>query len=253
MINYRCILGTLVLIASNSVFASSSVETPNSDKIIKIAAGEWPPFIGEQLEDFGHVGHTIQQVFARQGYSVEFHFYPWKRAYKKASEGEYVATAVWMFTEERTEHFMFSDPVAQEQFVFFHLKENPFQWQSLSNLKGKTLGGGLGYSYGESLDTLINDEQVTIKRVESPEKAFQLLKYRRVELVPEEKHIGMFALSKMPIDTQELITYNPKPFLSNDNFLMFSKAHPDAKKLLTIFNQGLKQFKVSQDTPSLKP
>ncbi|MDN3684219.1 hypothetical protein QW180_12270 [Vibrio sinaloensis] len=42
---------------------------------------------------------------------------------KKASEGEYVATAVWMYAEERMEHFYYSAPVAQEQFVFFHLKE----------------------------------------------------------------------------------------------------------------------------------
>lgn len=240
MPSYLPLLGSVTILASTLAFAEEDL------KIVKISAGNWPPFIGEQLEEFGHVGQIVQQVFASQGYKVEFHFYPWKRAYKKASDGHYVATAVWMYDKEREEHFMFSDPVAQEQFVFFHLKETEFSWSNLSDIKGKLLGGGLGYSYGESLDALIESEQVSINRVEDPEKAFQLLKYRRVELVPEEKHIGLFSLSKLPVETQALITYHPEPFLSNNSFLMFSKAHPDAKALLEIFNQGLKQIKLAQ-------
>ncbi|MCK6263005.1 transporter substrate-binding domain-containing protein [Vibrio sp. ZSDE26] len=236
----------LLLISALFITLSSfSAIASNETKVIKISAGEWPPFIGQNLKDFGYVGKTIQQVFASQGYQVEFHFYPWKRAYKKASDGEYVATAVWMFAKERTEHFIYSDPVAQEQFVFFHLKEEDFQWQSLDDLINKHLGGGLGYSYGEELDSMINTQQVTINRVESPSKAFQLLKYRRVDLVPEEKHIGLFSLSKLPIETQELITYHPVPFLSNDSYVLFSKTHPESEKLITIFNQGLKEYQAS--------
>ncbi len=237
---YLLLSSTLLLLLSPFSFAN---EPP---KVIKIAAGNWAPFIGEKLENYGYVGQTIQQVFANKGYQVEFHFYPWKRAYKKASEGEYIATAVWMYAEERTEFFMYSDPVAQEQFVFFHLREKPFDWQTLADLEGKLLGGGLGYSYGAELDQLLESQSIKMNRVESPTKAFQLLKYRRVELVPEEKHIGMFSLSKLPIETQQLITYNPKPFLTNDSYLMFSKAHPEAMALMEIFNQGLTELKAAK-------
>lgn len=236
----RVILFCILLSMSLSVSSSENL------KVIKIVAGEWPPFIGEKLENFGHVGERVQKVFASQGYRVEFHFAPWKRAYKQASEGKYVATAVWMYAKEREEHFWFSNPVAQEQFVFFHLKETPFQWQSLQDIHGEHLGGGLGYSYGEALDKLIKDDKVRMTRVEDPSKAFQLLKYRRVTLVPEEKHIGMFTLNHLPTEMQELITYDPKPFLSNDSYLMFSKAHPQSTELLAIFNQGLRHIEKSQ-------
>ncbi|KOO17042.1 ABC transporter substrate-binding protein [Vibrio xuii] len=240
MNRYLKSISIFFLLLSTTSFAATD------DKIIRIAAGEWPPFIGQQLEGFGHVGQTIEKVFAAQGYQVEFHFFPWKRAYKKASEGEFVATAVWMYAEEREEFFWFSDPVAQEKFVFFHLRDTPFEWTNLDDLKGKLLGGGLGYSYGEELDALLESGQVEMNRVEDPLKAFQLLKYRRVELVPEEKHIGMFSLNKLPIETQSLITFHPKPFLSNDSYLMFSKAHPQAKKLMAIFNQELAKLKASE-------
>lgn len=236
-----------ILVLSSFLMIAHSALASSNHNIVKIAAGNWPPFIGEQLQDFGQVGKTIQEIFAAQGYQVEFHFYPWKRAYKKASEGEYVATAVWMYAEERTEFFHYSDPVAQEQFVFFHRKDNPFEWQSLADVEGKRLGGGLGYSYGAELDQLIENDQVSINRVETPAKAFQLLKYRRVELVPEEKHIGLFSLSKLPIELQQLIAFNPKPFLTNDSYLLFSKAHPQAEALMAVFNQGLTERNASDN------
>ena len=229
---------TLFLLTLISLFSpSASTQT----HVVKIAAGEWPPFIGEELEGFGHVGKIIEEVFSSQGYKVEFHFYPWKRAYKQASEGKYVATAVWMFANERTEHFLYSRPVAQEEFVFFHRKDMPFEWQSLNDLQGMHLGGGLGYSYGADLDAQLNTGKITMTRAEDPGKALQWLKYRRVDLVPEEKHIGLFTLQKMPIETQNLITFNQKPFLINQSYVLFSKAHPDGEKLLRIFNQGLRQ------------
>ncbi len=235
---FRTLLITCLL---SLLFSTSMPYASDDPKVIKIAAGNWPPFIGQDLVDFGSVGQTIQKAFASQGYQVEFHFFPWKRAYKKASEGEFVATAVWMFAQDRTEHFYYSDPVGQEKFVFFHLREDDFDWQDITDIEGKHLGGGLGYSYGSEIDTMIEENTVTINRVDSPNQALQLLKYRRVDLVPEERDIGLFTLQKMPLELQEKVTFHPKPFLTNDSYMMFSKSHPQARKLLEVFNEGLKQ------------
>ena len=122
-----------------------SAYAENTHQTVKITAGDWPPFIGQNLEGYGVVAQTIKQVFALQGYEVAFTFYPWARAYEKAQNGEYDATAVWMFDEERTQHFYYSEPVSQEQFVFFHHKDLAFAWSDIDDLKGYKMGGGLGY------------------------------------------------------------------------------------------------------------
>lgn len=214
-------------------------------KLIKIAAGEWPPFIGQELENYGSVGQTIQAAFASQGYQVQFDFYPWGRAYQKTQDGDYAATAVWMYAEERIEHFNYSDPVAQEQFVFFYNKSKPFEWQSLDEVKGFNLGGGVGYSYGSELDQMIDSKAVNMVRVAKPEQNFLKLKHRRIDLVPEEKQIGLYTLSQQPQSVQDEIHYSDKPFLVNDSFMMFSKMHPESKKLMAIFNKGLAQIKAN--------
>lgn len=216
-----------------SAYAESTPQT------VKITAGDWPPFIGQNLEGYGVVAQTIEQVFALQGYEVTFAFYPWARAYEKAQSGEYDATAVWMFDEERTEHFYYSKPVSQEQFVFFHHKDLAFDWAKIDDLKGYKMGGGLGYSYGEALDTLIDAKEVSISRVNNPSQNLLRLNHKRIQIYPEERQIGMYHLSQQPEEIQNNITYHPKPFLNNDGFVMFSKQSPRGKELLEIFNQGL--------------
>lgn len=217
----------------------SSAYAENTRKTVKITAGDWPPFIGQSLEDYGVVAKTIKQVFALQGYEVVFTFYPWARAYEKAQSGEYDATAVWMFDDERTEHFYFSEPVSQEQFVFFHHKDLAFDWSTIDDLKGYKMGGGLGYSYGEALDRLIDAKEVSISRVNSPSQNLLRLNHKRIQIYPEERQIGMYHLNQQPEEIQGNITYHPKPFLNNDGFVMFSKLSPRGKKLLEVFNQGL--------------
>ncbi|OEF06102.1 ABC transporter substrate-binding protein [Vibrio genomosp. F10 str. 9ZD137] len=221
---------------------SSFANDSSSSKIIKISAGDWPPFIGKDLDDFGTLGKKITEVFALEGYSVEFNFYPWTRAYVKAQQGEFDATAIWMFEESRTEHFDYSDPVGKEEFVFFYNTDASFDWSSLDEIKGKEIGGEIGYSYGEELDSLIESGQVNMSRVKETRQNLLRLKHKRIELYAQERHIGMYKLSLQPEDVQASISYHPKPFLTNDSFLLFSKQSPNKQELLEAFNRGLKKW-----------
>lgn len=221
----------------------SFAQANDVDNTVKIAVGSWPPFISKELEGYGSVAQTIKHAFALEGYEVTFTFYPWARAYENAKTGEYDATAVWMFDEERTQHFYFSEPVSQEQFVFFHHKDLDFDWAQLEDLKGYMLGGGLGYSYGPQLDELIEAEQVTINRVNTPSQNLLRLYHKRIDIFPEERHIGLYYLKQQPADVQSQITYHPTAFLSNNGYVMFSKQSPRGKELLAIFNQGLLKWR----------
>ncbi|CAH0541489.1 substrate-binding periplasmic protein [Vibrio marisflavi] len=246
-------LVTNIIFALSIVLGSSFAAQSSENKIVKISAGEWPPFIGQDLENNGFVAEIITEAFASQGYQVQFYFLPWKRAYNDTQQGKYDASAIWMFDEKRTEHFLYSDPVSQEQFVFFHHIDTPFEWKQMDDIKGKHLGGGLGYSYGEELNKLIEQGQVTMSRVNEPKQNLLILAHKRIDLFPEEVHIGKYTLEQQPIGVQQQITYHPTPFLSNSNFLLLPKANNRSDELRKIFNQGLKEWKAKQSTTTSKP
>ena len=102
----------------------------------------------QKMPHSGIAGRIITEAFRLHGIRTEFEFYPWKRAFMLAQEGEYDGTALWFKNSARESAFYFTEPVITEKFVFFHLKSQPLKWQTPDDLRGKVLGGLLGFSYG---------------------------------------------------------------------------------------------------------
>ncbi|MEF1288427.1 substrate-binding periplasmic protein [Vibrio sp. M260118] len=228
-------------------------EPANSEqKTILICAGDWPPFISQDIEGYGFAAQIITAAFTSQGYQVEYQFFPWSRVYHKAQKGECDATAIWMHTQERAEHFFFSDEISNEEFVFFYNVDQPFDWKELKDISGLKLGGGLEYSYGPDLDKMIEENKVEITRMKTTEQNMLQLAHNRIDIVPEEVHIGYHKLERLPNELKAKITHHPRSFSQNSNYLMFPKAKQNSEELLSTFNHGLQRWKrENPDSPLL--
>ena len=120
------------------LFMLAGVQSVVGGEVIHITTGEYPPWTSEKLKHGGFTNHIIIEAFALEGYTVEFTFYPWKRAYDTAKKGEkFHATSYWYPSERRVEDFIYSDPLQEDAIVFFHLKNNPLaDWHTLDDLRG---------------------------------------------------------------------------------------------------------------------
>lgn len=226
------------------VFAEASNSKSNLPTL-EIGVGEWPPFLSESLPNKGLIAHLLTDVFLEAGYQVEFNFLPWVRAYQVTSKGEYDATAVWMFKEERSEDFYYSEPVLNEKFVFIYRKGDSFDWNTMSDLKGKLIGGGLGYSYGPEFDEAL--EQGLFKQIRLPtvEQNLRMLAAKRTDVFAEEMSVANYTLKKFAPDLQGELVFHPKPILENQSFVLFPKSDPNSLILLNAFNRTLADFKES--------
>lgn len=214
--------------------------------VVDISVGDWPPFIDERRPHNGIIAHLISEVFAEAGYTVRYHFRPWNRAYQEAATGQRDATAVWMHEPEREKDFHYSEPVLQEEFVFFHRTDHPFDWKNLDDLAGMHLGGGFGYSYGADFDEALKQGVFQQERVATHKQNFQRLLLSRIDLVPEEIHVGYNSLRRdLPPEQTEKITHHPKPFLKNQSYVLFPRASPESLKLMKLFNEHLRKFRKS--------
>ena len=213
---------------------------------LQISVGDWPPYLSSELKHNGVIAHLISDVFADEGYRVSFRFLPWPRAYADAAAGKFDASAVWMHKREREVDFLFSAPLLEEQFVFFHLKSLPFDWQQLSDLSGMTLGGGLEYSYGPSFDDFLASGQIQMERVASDRQNFEKLLKERIVLYPQEFNVGYAALhSQFSVTEIAKVTHHPKPLLNNLSYLMLPKSLAGSPALLERFNRRLQSYRDS--------
>jgi polar amino acid transport system substrate-binding protein len=213
---------------------------------LRISVGDWPPYLSSELKHNGVIAHLISDILADEGYRVTFQFLPWPRAYSAAAAGRFDGTAVWMHKAEREADFYFSEPLLDEQFVFFHLKSLPFDWQRFDDLTGMTLGGNLEHSYGPLFDEFMAQGKVKMERVPTNMQNFEKLLKERVVLYPQEMNVGYSSLrSHFSASDQAKITHHPKPLLSNYSYLLLPRSLASSTTLMARFNQRLANYRKS--------
>lgn len=110
--------------------------------------GKVIPLSKEVVELLRYLEQHSKQTF-------EIRRYPWKRAVENAANGEGLIFGISK-TRERQRQFKFSQPIFTDQALLVTLCSAKFNYSTVSDLKGKTIGIVRGTSYGEEFDRLSN-------------------------------------------------------------------------------------------------
>jgi polar amino acid transport system substrate-binding protein len=124
----------------------------------------YPPVI--HLRDgkaAGILPAVLSRLQALTGDTYELRLTPWKRAYEMASLGQGGVIGVSL-TQERSKLFDFSKPIYNDDIQIVTIKKQAFDFQRLEDLKGKTIGGIHGASYGDAVDKAIAGGLFTVDR-----------------------------------------------------------------------------------------
>ncbi len=213
---------------------------------IRISTGEWAPYISENLVHYGLVSRIITEAFALKGIEVKYEFFPWGRAMHLAKYGDFDASSVWYYHNDRNEFFYHSDPVMENTEVFFHLKSFKFDWDKWNDLKGLMIGSTIGYTVTKLLKEKQKEGKYILEVVSTDELNFRKMLRERIQIFPLDKDVA-FELLNRKFTKKEIqrLTYHPKAVNSGDLYLLFSKKVPRNKRLLELFNQGLKELKAN--------
>lgn len=215
------------------------------DHIIRLTAGDYPPYQSHKLKHFGVISRIVTEAFALEGVKVEFTFMPWKRAYNVILRGELDGVGYATRKKERIEHFYFSDPVFQKQRVFFYLKSDTFDWKEVKDLSGLKIGAMRGYAYNDAFDQADKSGLIDTHRVSTHEQNMRMLVADRVDLALSTLDQGLYALQMSEPDTIPRVAWHPKPLHSPSMYLMLSKKVAKNELMIERFNRGLKKLKES--------
>lgn len=228
------------------MFCIISYQPCSAGDIIRIATGEWPPYISQELKHQGMITRIIKNAFELENITAEFTFFPWKRSKVLTQRGDWDACSVWARVKLMEKDFYFSDVVADGRLVFFHPKNINFTWDSLKDLQHYRVGAVLGSVHNKEFQQA--EKKGLIKTYYKPSEldVMKLLIHGNVEVFGINKRVGYFLLNKyFSEDEVKLITHNPKPMRTSQYVLIFSKKVEKNKKYLQLFNQGLQKLKES--------
>lgn len=213
---------------------------------VRLTNGEWPPYLGQALPHQGIASRIVAEAFALEGINVQWDFYPWARSLMLAQRGQRAGTAVWLRSEERDKDFYVSDSVVDSSYYLFHRKDHSFDWQTVQDLKGLTVGGANGYDYGAAFQQAEADGSLSVRRMTSEEIGLRQLVAGRIDVFPIDKTVAFDMLHQhFSAAERAQLTFNPKPLRSDTLHLMLSRAVPGNAELIARFNNGLKQLRDS--------
>ncbi len=231
----------------SAIFLLISVNTTClAEETIQLTNGEWPPWLSEELKYYGLASRIVTEAFALEDVKVEYHFFPWKRSYETAKNGTWDGSVIWSREPDREEAFYYSETVLDGKLVFFHLKNSKFDWEDVDDLEHVKIGGVIGYTYGESFDSAVNSGKIEVQSVHKDVQNFEKLLAGRIQIFPIERDVG-YDMIKNHFKPEEarLFTHHPKPIRVTSFHLILSKAIEKNKRMLTLFNRGLKRLQES--------
>lgn len=221
-----------------------AISTPayGASHIVKASTGDWPPHLSQEMSNGGPLLDKINQAFALEDTQLDVQWYPWKRAKLLVQANTVDVSFPWSKVAKSEKVFYFSDPILESRVAFFHLKSVNFSWQDYNDLKGKTIGGMLGYSRSEKLGALATQYGFTFNPVISEMANLKKLLLGRIDAFPCNVDVCMGLIRTMPKEQAEQLTFNDQNYLSQHKlYLIVSKTNPNAQQILESFNRGWSQ------------
>lgn len=216
-----------------------------ADETITLVGGEWPPYVSESLKYLGIAPRILTEVFAANNIKVKYQFYNWARALEMVRKGEADGTFLWSKTAEREKDFLYSkEPIGSISYVFFHLKDNPFEWKTFNDIRGKRIAATIGYHYSDEFSTSEKEGLINVTRVKSDLQLLKMLYKDRVDIIPHDLTVGYFEINKhFPESMKKLFTSHPKPIKKKGSYLLLSKKSNKSKKIMELFDKAIHKFK----------
>ncbi len=224
------------------IFSSSR----SMSETITVATGEYAPYSGYTLYKNGFVCHVISESFKRVGYSVNFSFFPWKRAYLEAKEGKYHATSPWVTNPKRLLYFHYSQPIYRSKALLYHLKSKPIPpWESLSDLKPYRFGATRGYTYIKEFWDLHASGVLNVEVTNTDEANLNKLLFDRIDIFPINEMVAIDLINKhfSASSQRSKFAVSSKPLSNFPGSILFPRKLKDSKKRLDDFNKGLNIIK----------
>ncbi len=222
-----------------------------SGDTIRLVADPWCPYNCEPgTERAGFMVEIAKRVFQAEGHRVEYHQRPWVRALQEARDGNF--HGVIGATRLEAPDFIFPE-LAQGQMAnaFWTLAESPWQYRGTSSLERQQLAVIAGYSYGDAIENMLQDERhrplITELHGVSPLKnGLRMLERGRIQVLLEDEHVMRYHLHRSGQSNKfRRAGYVPAEPDAARVYIAFSPAHPSSTDYARLLTDGIARLRAS--------
>ncbi len=238
----------LVFLLLVSLILIMSLFTTGNDKVVRLTSLEWPPYTGSNLDNLGASIEVAKKAFEAMGYTLKVDIYPWQRAVNLAkSSNNYIGYFPEYYADYIKESFYFSNPMGDSPLGFAQRKNNKIKWTKLTDLKKYNIGTVQGYVNTAEFDKMAENKTLKVFPAVDDVTNLKKLIAKRLDLVVIDKNVMNYLLntdSSLKNNKNE-VEFNSKLLEMKKLYICFRK-NSEGKKMLQIFNNGLKKINVKE-------
>lgn len=225
-----------------------------ADKLVVYGDEAYAPVI---YLDNGKPAGILPAIFSRlskdTGDTYELILVPWRRALVESETNRGGITNISR-NKSREIYYDFSLPIYDDDIQLVVLKGKEFRYRELIDLKGKTVGGAYGASYGDDVDRAIAVGVITVERDPGQLSRMRKLLSGRVDVAIVGNGVAGFEtlIASAPdlLASRSQFVVLPQPLLRDSLHLAFSKTM-NMKPALERFNKALVALKNSPEYQKL--
>lgn len=215
-------------------------EAINTSKgVLRLAGPPWEPFLYETSPQKGLATEIVSQALKRSGYQLEISIKPWRRVLAEAEKGMVdVLIGLW-FNPQRADSFYYSDPYYANKISFVAKKNKVFTYQSLNDMKGRTIGVRKGASFGTAFDQASYLSKVSTLNSIS---MLKMLSLGRFEVGIGDRLILSRLIQKSP-DLSKTLSFIEPAYTERALHMGVVKSLPTHRLIVDDFNRQLANMK----------
>lgn len=204
-------------------------------RVLTAAADPWPPFVDPASPSEGLTLEIIRAAYRTQGYEIRMYYMPWARAEAGVVAGTYdLLPSTWQ-TAARHDTLIFSEPYAYNRIKFLKLNTDPFEYNGLESLTGKSIGVIRGYGYDDAFLAARN-----FTRYEAPDflSLANMLLAGRIDLTLEDEIVGRVSIANFNPQLLTKLTFTDSALSTKGLHVAIGKRNPRAQELMDAFSRG---------------
>jgi polar amino acid transport system substrate-binding protein len=236
---------TSFLFVMITLVVGATARGAESQTVLRLVTGEWPPFSSAQLPDSGSAVLLVNAVLESAGLNASIEFQPWDEAQRLVRSGEALAAFPFVASAPFAREFLLSDTLFSGKNCFvYHAGQRPgfegFVFQGLEQL-GRYRVGVLAGSF---MEKDFQQAGLSLAPEESIDLALEELIAGRTDLYIDNTAVILDAIARrFPAELEQIRIV---PGIYGDlrpNVMLVSRRNSDAELFLERFNQALDKLK----------
>ncbi len=122
----------------------------SSTETVNIVVDDFPPYVNQQQPP-GVITKLVKKAFAEQGIETNIEYKPWSEV-ETMIDNDKKLSFMWSRTVQRTQKWIYSDPVYANRQILVVKKHSGVFWRRLDQLRQYNLGVTAHHNYGDNFE-----------------------------------------------------------------------------------------------------